>query len=167
MLITSKLESLYSFNEFSEAVSDGRFNPENITHDFLMEWISAEQKAAAFAENAGLSLSDFDTWNGVDFSVDFYRLRNAEELALRDISPERMHQYSLLASALSASEIDWDGTNSGNVRYDELFKYKFRTIFEVLHKFSNGLPSDYFLIDFKSGEIKNLAGEKHRLGLIE
>lgn len=167
MLIASKLESSLTFEEFKTSVSDDRFEPENITPEFAKDWNDAEQKAASFAENAGINLSDFTGWNGVDFSIDFYRLRNADELALRDIPEERIKQYSLLASSLAKSEMKTAGTDIYHTRFDEVFKYKFRTIFEVLYKFSNRLPGDHFLIHLKTGEINNLAEVKQRLTIEE
>ena len=53
------------------------------------------------ASRAELNFDEFSAFTGVDLVVDFYRLRNAKQLALADISDVRLAQYDLLANEFS------------------------------------------------------------------
>lgn len=50
--------------------------------------------------NAGVSETDFKNWSGGDLILDFYRLRNADGIALIDIEPNRLKTYSFLFDVL-------------------------------------------------------------------
>lgn len=156
MLIASKLESPLSFDDVKCWLAEDRGDMENITPEFAEAWRDAERMASDYAAITGLDLSEFENWNGRDLSLDFYRLRNADELALRDIPAERIAQYSVIAAALSETEV-YESAHREEARFDQIYKKRFRTIFEVLHLFSNGLPAGNFLIDLKTGEVKPLS----------
>ncbi len=136
-------------------------NPARFDAEFQQAWIKAEKKAKHFAGVMGLELDDFAGWDGLNLSVDFYRLRNADELALRDIKPERMAQYATIAAALDEARrgINRNATNPD--RFDHLFQNRFHTVFEVMHRFVNGLPSDHFEVDLTSGTVKSKKRNKH------
>src|SRR5690606_41928232 len=57
----------------------------------------ADNSAKKLTNKAGLTLNRFANWNGFDLALDFYRLRNAGQLALADISRERLAHYRLLS----------------------------------------------------------------------
>ncbi|MEX0770878.1 MAG: hypothetical protein WD035_09105, partial [Balneolaceae bacterium] len=163
MMIASTLENSFPFAEFKKWAEVGSTDLKELTPEFSEEWEEAEQKAARLAENAGIRLSDLNNWNGTDLSVDFYRLRNADELALRDIPGERIEQYSLIAEALSNAGNPSLGEPLDQAGFHEVFQNRFKTIFEVMQLFSQDLPSDNFVINLKTGEIQTLTGEKNRI----
>ncbi|WP_281233966.1 metallophosphoesterase family protein [Flavobacterium gelatinilyticum] len=87
-----------------------------------------------------LTISDFEFWTGFDMIFDFYRLKNADELAVSEIGNERLKQYKLICSELKKS------TDPKLVLWAGIF---LKTI--------NGEPSDHFMIDFKNNKIDNLS----------
>ncbi|WP_072929652.1 metallophosphoesterase family protein [Nissabacter archeti] len=119
-------------------------------------WENARQKAQALAQQAGLTLEDFARWNGFDLAVDFYRLRNADELALRDISAARLRQYHLLTGSLAATLPPATQKINDKSRFDEVFRLRFGTLFRVLDKYLHGQPSRNFRVNLQSGEITPL-----------
>lgn len=118
----------------------------------------AARKASEIASLAGFSIKDFDQWDGTDLSVDFYRIRNAGELALRQISPERIEQYSVLADAfgiragLKNSENDMQSPELST----ESLHSRLASVLEVMALFSNRHPGDHVRIDLKTGDVNNL-----------
>ena len=62
------------------------------------DWKTATVSAQDAASRAKLNFDEFSAFTGVDLVVDFYRLRNAKQLALADISDVRLAQYDLLGS---------------------------------------------------------------------
>ena len=117
------------------------------------------------AENAGYSLDDFADWNGTDLSVDFYRIRNAGELALQDISAERIDHYSILASAYSDHYSD-SSMNSKTYSSNELYN-RLGSVFHVMSLFSNRLPDNHIRVSSRSGEIINQTKQVPRISIEE
>ena len=115
------------------------------THD----WEMAVQAAAQDAVGANLDLADFSQWNGFDLAVDFYRLRNADQLALRDINQGRLRQYTLLTRILAEQQ-------HANALTDSVFVKQFGGLFEILDGFRHGLPNDHFMLDMTEGTITDL-----------
>ncbi|MDX2431633.1 MAG: metallophosphoesterase, partial [Bacteroides sp.] len=74
----------------------------------LLIWAYGGQIAEARlgAANAGLKAEQFRDWTGFDLVFDFYRLRNADRLAIHDIGPERIKQYQLIFDALLSGSED-------------------------------------------------------------
>jgi 3',5'-cyclic AMP phosphodiesterase CpdA len=116
-------------------------------------WKNAQQKAQVLAQRAGLKLEDFARWNGFDLAVDFYRLRNADELALRDISETRLKQYHLLTGTLAATLPPVAQKINEESSIDEVFRLRFGTLFRVIDKYLHGQPSRNFRVNLQSGEI--------------
>ena len=116
-------------------------------------WENAQQKAQVLAQQAGLTLEDFARWNGFDLAVDFYRLRNADELALRDIPVTRLKQYHLLTGTLAASLPPVSQKINAKSTFDEVFRLRFGTLFRVIDKYLHGQPSRNFRVNLQSGEI--------------
>ncbi|MEX0928685.1 MAG: hypothetical protein WDZ53_04705, partial [Balneolales bacterium] len=159
MLIASQLDSTLPFRDFSSATQTAESEDRDA-------WNTARIKAESLATLDGYSLSDFGEWNGTDLSTDFYRLRNAGNLALNDIPGARIGQYSLLARALKKRNITLNAKVSDDaIRFDRLFQARFKTLFEVMHRFSGGLPAKRFKLDLESGEIFDLTAGKQGLSL--
>lgn len=91
-------------------------------------------------DKAGLTLTDFEQWTGVDMIYDFYRLRSADKLAVLDIGKQTLKQYIFLCSILKKSE------NDEMVLWANLF-----------YKSYNGAPCINFIIDLDSSTIRNLS----------
>ncbi|QSW88887.1 metallophosphoesterase [Flavobacterium endoglycinae] len=87
-----------------------------------------------------LTRSDFESWNGFDMIFDFYRLKNAGELAVPEIGTKRLKQYELICKEFKKSD------NPQLVLWSEIF-----------YKTMNGEPSNHFKIDLKSNRIDNLS----------
>lgn len=164
MLIMSQLDSpltqqqVTTLTEGQQAVeicqeTPVAFEPSSIKDpDFTKAWKQAESNAKQLAADNGLKLDDFAKWNGFDFAVDFYRLRNADELAFKDIDRNRMPQYKLLASTLA----DQAGAVSDSTQFGDVFKQRFGGLFGILTKFANGQPSYHFKLDMNKGTITDL-----------
>ncbi|PHN95622.1 metallophosphatase [Maribacter sp. 6B07] len=60
----------------------------------------SEKELLLKMNNAGVSETDFKNWSGGDLILDFYRLRNADGIALIDIEPNRLKTYSFLFDVL-------------------------------------------------------------------
>lgn len=58
-----------------------------------------ENLLKTLAEN-GFQKTDFQQWTGLHLIIDFYRLRNADALALSDIDAKRIQEYELLFALL-------------------------------------------------------------------
>lgn len=87
-----------------------------------------------------LTIKDFESWKGFDMIVDFYRLKNADELAVPEIGKSRLKQYELVCKELKKSKnekwILWSG---------------------IFLKTMNSQPSDHFKIDLKNSKIDKLS----------
>lgn len=118
-------------------------------------WEQATLKAESLAHDAGFSLTDLSIWDGSDLSTDFYRIRNAGDLALKDISPGKMDQYSLLADAYGTPDLS--GEQGQLLSAENLtLQQKLAAVFEVMALFTNRLPSDHIRIDLEMGQINSL-----------
>ncbi|WP_411970408.1 MULTISPECIES: metallophosphoesterase [Flavobacterium] len=130
-----------------------RFLPEDFPADFLksIEKLSGkelletnknenEKEVAKDLKNSSLTLSDFESWTGFDMIFDFYRLKNADELAIPEIGNKRLTQYELICRQLKKSN------DPKMVLWAEIFL-----------KTMNGEPSDHFKIDLKNNKIDNLS----------
>ena len=92
-------------------------------------------------KRAALDRSDFTSWDGRDLIVDFYRIKNADGLALREIDPTRLDAYKFLFKALS--EHDGYGTIGPLIQFSEIFQ-----------KQLSGEPSVNFRIDIEKGTLE-------------
>jgi hypothetical protein len=160
MLIATQLQSSALFTDYIEWHENNDKEIENMTTGFSHDWVQAQKKADQLAKASGFNLSDFEKWNGEDLSVDFYRLRNAGELAIPDITEDRMNQYLFIAKTLSESTLKIVKKSHTGRQFDEIFKDRFRTVFEVLTIFRNRLPDHHFQINLESGQIKKIPVEE-------
>ncbi|QHW99761.1 metallophosphoesterase [Klebsiella variicola] len=116
-------------------------------------WQLAQQKAQVLAQNAGMTLEQFASWSGFDLAVDFYRLRNADELALRDISAQRLREYQLLTRTLAQSLPVEASAVTADSGFEAIFRLRFGSIFSVIDKYLRGNPSRNFHLNSETGEI--------------
>lgn len=103
-------------------------------------WNKARTKAQETLRREGLEANEFKDWTGFDLIYDFYRLRNADKLALLDIGKDRLRQYQLLLKSLAYTP--------KNPNFPEL--WLFGSIFQ---KQLHGEPATNFTIDLKDGGI--------------
>lgn len=122
-------------------------------HKDVGAWHQAQLKAQKLAERSGMTLKQFAAWNGFDLAVDFYRLRNADELALRDISVERLRQYQLLTRVLAQSLPASVPALAADSDFETIFRLRFGSIFNVIDKYLHGNPSRDFHLNSDTGEI--------------
>ncbi len=119
---------------------------------FAADWGYARDRARALAQANGMSLESFAQWTAFDLATDFYRLANAGDLALYDISPSRAQQYKMLAQALSETQVvvQMDGKElSGQNSVGAVFQGRFKPLLQILLKLATGAPSDHFMIDLQ------------------
>jgi len=126
-----------------------RFLPEDFPAEFLksIENLSGRDLLESnkkdfdkeFTANS-LKIQDFESWKGFDMIVDFYRLKNADELAIPEIGKSRLKQYELVCKELKKSK------NEKWILWGEIFL-----------KTMNSQPSDHFKIDLKNNKIDNLS----------
>ncbi|WP_299268548.1 metallophosphoesterase [uncultured Psychrosphaera sp.] len=150
ILVLSQLNTDVTIKQWQEGL---------VTIDDLhntVQWKAALTKAQDLALSAGLQTEQFSQWNGFDLAVDFYRLRNADQLALRDISQQRLAQYAVLTKAL----VNTNKTKLNSTITDEtltsVFKRRFGNLFSLFDGFKNGEPSDHFMLNLSNGTISEL-----------
>lgn len=96
-----------------------------------------EIDAALLSNN--LTIHDFESWTGFDMIFDFYRLKNADELAMPEIGTNRLKQYQMVCEQLE---------KSGN---DQLVLWS-----KIMLKSMNGQPSNHFKINLKTNQIQRI-----------
>lgn len=127
-----------------------RFLPEDFPVDFLTAMVklsgrdlayinkNALEVDAALKANA-LTKEDLDSWTGFDMIFDFYRLKNADELAIPEIGNKRLKQYEIVCQQLEKSGNEklvlWSG---------------------ILLKTMKGQPADHFKINLKTSQIERV-----------
>jgi len=157
LLIFSQLSDSTRLETIEPFITGSDFTTvESNSSTFNDTWKQAVQKAETMANNAGFSFLDLNEWNGNDLSTDFYRIRNAGDLALNDISNERMNQYALLADAYAETS---DHTDQPHQLWDAKslsLRQKLAGVFEVMALFADRLPSVHIQIDLNSGEVTSL-----------
>lgn len=146
MLVLSQLDADISFGEVSAIL-----NNKNQSEVVRTAWVRATQQAELIASQHKLTLSSFAAWTGQDLSVDFYRLWNADQLALKDIDPQRFVHYQLLAQQFLSPAINSETNNSRQPYHEKLGK-----LLSILLQFSGDAPSDHFLLELGSGGISPL-----------
>lgn len=117
-------------------------------------WTSAYQRAEKIAHDKGFTLANFAGWSGQDLSMDFYRLWSADQLALRDIDPERMRQYELLAQHFPDNSAGHGQEATNEPR--NVYQRQLGQLLAILLQFSRGAPSDHFRLNLEEGTIDAL-----------
>ncbi len=90
-----------------------------------------------------LTFLDFEDWDGYDLVFDFYRLHNADHLALNDIGSKRIKQYKILLGHLSQME-------------ESKMSDQLRDFAKMFQKHFEGAPSGHFRIDLNEGTVQTL-----------
>jgi 3',5'-cyclic AMP phosphodiesterase CpdA len=121
-------------------------------------WGLARDKAFIIVSNSQLDWQYFSSWNGFDLAVDFYRLRNAGQLALRDISTKRLQQYQFFSQLMinqskGVPHFDTLATKPMTQPLSQLVVSRFSQLFNLLEGFKQGLPDDHFMLNIDSGAI--------------
>ena len=103
-----------------------------------------EQKAVKIANSNNIRYSNLSNWNGANLVYDLYRLRSADKLAIIDITPERIHEYTVVLNAITQNQTQEE--NSIQKSLQEL-----TTIFK---RFLNGAPAGHFIIIPSKGVVQ-------------
>ncbi len=86
-----------------------------------------------------LTIDAFKSWTGFDMIFDFFRLRNADELAIRDIGSNRLQQYQMVCEQLGKTG------DKNFILWSKIFK-----------KTMNGQPANHFKINLKTNTINRM-----------
>lgn len=167
MLILSQLDAditlseLKVLKELAGIVDENQKNEflsrNNIIKNKIESWYSAITHANKIASDNNFTLDDFSQWSGQELSIDFYRLCNAGQIALKDIRPERVRQYNVLAKNIMGFSYKIVSENTSDVSVASVFKDRFGKLLNILIQFENGNPNDHFLLDANVGNIIDLS----------
>jgi hypothetical protein len=130
-----------------------RFLPEDWPTEFLETILKSSGKDLIFNSKdqnaineinkelaaAGLTSQDLESWTGLNMIFDFYRLRNADELALPEIGKNRIKQYYFVCKQLE------NAADSHLVLWSK-----------IVQKMMSGQPSNHFKINLKTNTIKRI-----------
>ncbi|AOW11299.1 metallophosphoesterase family protein [Flavobacterium gilvum] len=127
-----------------------RFLPEDFPADFLasIEHLSGKnlleinKKPSEIEKQLlanELTIRDFESWSGLDMIFDFYRLKNADELAKPEIGANRLKQYQMVCEQLKKA----------NDKKLVLWS-------EIMLKTMNSQPSNHFKINLKTNKIDRI-----------
>ncbi|MUP36772.1 metallophosphoesterase family protein [Labilibaculum euxinus] len=115
--------------------------------DFLLN--ATGKELLNYTNSTAVDSSLFENWTGFGMIFDFYRLRSADKLAIKDIGLDRIKQYQIIIESLLQNQKD---SNSLTNKVQNDF-YEFA---EIFHHFLNGAPADHFQIDLKNAELVDL-----------
>ncbi|WP_273274471.1 metallophosphoesterase [Maribacter polysiphoniae] len=110
--------------------------------DLLRLAFDQEEEYNAFykrLQEKNTEMAPLDSWTGLHMIHDFYKIRNADELAFYDIDQKRLEGYKVVCQQLRKS-------NYKNLRLWA----------SIFMKVCNGEPSDHFKIDLKTGKIERV-----------
>ena len=127
-----------------------RFLPEDFPAAFLASILNLSGSNLAYSnkntsevnallKSKGVTKEDLDSWTGFDMIFDFYRLKNADELAIPEIGQNRLKQYELVCAVLEKSN-------------EEKLVLWAKIFLKTMH----GQPSDHFRIDLKKNKIERI-----------
>ena len=127
-----------------------RFLPEDFPASFLNSILNLSGKDLSYInkdtleidnelKSNGLTREDLNSWTGFDMIFDFYRLKNADELAIPEIGRGRLKQYEIVCKALEKSDND-----------------QFVLWAKIFLKTIKGEPADHFRIDLKTNKIDRI-----------
>ncbi|AYN65965.1 metallophosphoesterase [Euzebyella marina] len=120
-------------------LANSEIDPKEIDATLIKDslWKQAMEASQKTANEHGLQLEDFASWQGNTLIEDFYRLRSGDELALEQIPAKRIEQYKLFSKTLNLEANDY----LNNLQL-------FMTIVE---KQMNGEPANHFSINLNKG----------------
>ncbi len=128
-----------------------RFLPEDFPVDFLAsilklsgkDLLKINKNTEAVEKQLlsnNLTAQDFESWIGFDMIFDFYRLKNADELAIPEIGAKRLKQYQMVCEQLE---------KSGD---EKLVLWS-----KIMLKIMNGKPSNHFKINLNTNQIERVS----------
>ena len=167
MLTLSQIETDITLCQLQAAlgqsVDEGCDGNGNDLLEFLQDWNRAKEKARDLATGIDRTLANFAVWDGMDLAIDFYRLRNADELAFRDIDVDRLPEYELISEALAEFDQDIEQPEQfSDHSVGDVFKVRFGTLFYILERFATGDASDHFVIDIDNQTLTDLKEKVNR-----
>ena len=109
-------------------------------------WKNTTKNLKNSFKKVGVDFESFSKWNGADLITDLYRLRNADDLAKKDIGEEKLQEYKRIYEVLNSNPIE-----------NNYFNTKLLNIMSMMNKFSNDLPTIKFSVDLNSGELVDLS----------
>jgi 3',5'-cyclic AMP phosphodiesterase CpdA len=118
------------------------------------EWKAAAEKAEISARERNLNPDDFQSWNGSDLIQDFYRFKNADHLAFKDVPELRFRQYMLL-NELYTDRSDTFGRDTGSSETPSDSR-KIMILLQLVCSLADGAPSVHFMVNLQTGEIEDL-----------
>lgn len=148
MLVLSQLNSSIRLKEFSPQAL------QQLTQS--LEWQQARQKAHTMALVAGIKPEDLASWTGFDLVLDFYRLQNAGELALPDISKQRLKQYGFFTALLQQPAAVVKVQDWAQWTLPQYCQYKFAGLFQIIDGFLKGQPNGDFMLNMHTGDLTSL-----------
>ncbi|WP_417886213.1 metallophosphoesterase family protein [Zunongwangia sp.] len=92
-----------------------------------------------------INWKEFRKWTGKDMIIDFYKLRNADKLALTDIDRKRVKNYKLIFNYKNTS-----------IKTTTENRQKIALFLKIFDHFLHGLPDRNFKIDLQNGHIQNI-----------
>lgn len=149
LLVLTQLDDV-ELNQFIKNLSLGKSN------NFFEKWPDIMQRVQQIVVDNNLSIGQFEKWSGFDLVYDFYRLKNGDELAFRDIGEDRLKQYRLLTELfqIRKNEVFENQKSPNEVNIIQ----KMGLLFKVIDNFTKAVASNHFEYDLKSGGIRNLVG---------
>jgi 3',5'-cyclic AMP phosphodiesterase CpdA len=123
------------------------------------DWHTAEKVVTQELKKNGASLESIGDIDGFRIAADFHGLLSAgNSLAAKDIKP-RAYFYSAARALANTSAIplkpDIEPKPNASMPVGMYFKRRFALFLNILHKLSEGLPNDHFMIDFKNRNIRD------------
>jgi 3',5'-cyclic AMP phosphodiesterase CpdA len=111
-------------------------------------WGNAVKEAKEQEIQNGLQWKDMEKWTGLDLITDFYRIHNADLLALKDIPAERLEAYRLITHNFAYSPHNLatvDTLRQGMNQFSLVFLASLQ-----------GAPADHFIIDLTNGTLTDM-----------
>ena len=113
----------------------------NNKNNYKNTWALAEIKAKKALKNTPFKIDNFKNWTGFDMIFDFYRIRNADVLAINDIGTKQINLYK------------WLFKNSNQKKITDKNREKLFQFYTIFSQFLNGAPSNHFIIDYNTGAL--------------
>ncbi|MBC3766152.1 metallophosphoesterase [Neptunicella marina] len=124
----------------------------------LLQSDDAQQASQQLADKLSqyqLTLADFSGWNGLDLAVDFYRVRNAGQLAKRNVSAKRFAQYRVLTELAAGIKSDQQSLTM-QTPVAQIFARQFAAMMAIFDGLANGYPDVDFELNLAKGTIQAL-----------
>lgn len=135
----------------AELFAVSQMKPDTLGPDATLDLDKLNQVLTiAMERNQSLPWDQLQSWKVFDLVFDFYKARNADELALADIDEDRLQQYAMVLDAFQSKEGQGLQKWMGNLG-------------QIFQKMLKGTPSDHFRIDLENGQVIQLNEEKPRV----